>query len=71
MKRPKITLSKGGTKERKRLESKTGLRAACETLRSAMIHLQEFDRLPDDTCPADLIDYLSAALKKAMGKEGV
>lgn len=44
------------------------LLAACETLRSAMVHMEEFDSLPDDTCPADLIDYLSAALSKARGE---
>lgn len=49
------------------VKSAPDLLAACETLRSAMVHMEEFDRLPDDTCPADLIDYLSAAIARAEG----
>jgi hypothetical protein len=39
---------------------------ALRVMRDAMAHMQEHDRLPDDTCPADLYDICVAALVDAV-----
>ena len=42
------------------------LLSACEAMRDAMAFMQKHDRLPDDTCPADLYDYAITAINKAV-----
>ena len=41
---------------------------ACKTMMEAMAYLQEHDKLPDDTCPADLYTLAYEVIAKATGR---
>lgn len=41
---------------------------ACKTMMEAMAYLQEHDKLPDDTCPADLYTLAYEVIAKAEGR---